>query len=69
MKNYNVNMLIYLPNKKVFSNRKQIKQYLGGANAYNKAFRNKQIFYTDNNISDNQLKVLIANYYENNISK
>ena len=35
-------MILYLPTNKRFNNRKEIKQYLGGINAYNKAFKNKR---------------------------
>jgi hypothetical protein len=55
-------MILYLPTNKRFNNRKEIKQYLGGINAYNKAFKNKEIFYYDNDITDNQFNKLIANY-------
>lgn len=44
-------MFIYKPTNKQFNNRKQIKQYLGGNNALNRAMRNKEIIiiYADTN--------------------
>lgn len=36
-------MLIYIPDNKTFSSRKEAKEYLGGTNAYNRALKNKDI--------------------------
>ena len=36
-------MLIYIPLDKSFSNRKELKKFLGGTNAYNKALKLNKI--------------------------
>jgi hypothetical protein len=38
-------MLIYLPERKAFNTRKEAKDYLGGTNKYNKAFKNGDLFF------------------------
>lgn len=46
-------MLIY--NNKYYENRRELKEYLGGTNAYNKAFREgKVIFVNNENIASNE---------------
>jgi hypothetical protein len=49
-------MYYYKPKKILFNNRKEIKAYLGGTNALNKAMKDKQIIiiYAElQNIADN----------------
>ena len=47
-------MLIYLPERKPFNTRKEAKDYLGGTNKYNKAFKNGDLFFmNDLNIANN----------------
>ena len=49
-------MYYYKPTNQVFKHRKEIKAYLGGTNALNRAMKNKQIiiiFAELQNIADN----------------
>lgn len=47
-------MLIYLPHSKVFDTRKDVKEYLGGTNKYNRALKQGEIFnITNTNIAHN----------------
>lgn len=37
-------MVIYKPHNKLFNTRREIKQYLGGTNKYNRALKNGDIY-------------------------
>lgn len=50
-------MFYYKPKQILFENRKEIKEYLGGTNALNKALKNDEII-----IIYNELKNIIADY-------
>lgn len=38
----------YIPDNKGFMNRKEVKEYLGGVNNFNRALRKKEVIYIIN---------------------
>ena len=56
-------MLLHRPTQRVFHTRKEAKDFLGGTNKYNRAFKNGDLYFiNDQSIATNDL--VHSNYKE-----